>query len=217
MRAGQQNLVLTGHSRYILNAPWAIYLSRIFLMLRYHVKVTVTLSVFMCVQTCLQMSTFICFYYTIKKAAQLLYICPYSPFSESSPPYSHNHAWRPKAGRGSDISERRPFGVARMQSIIQAGYGVVHCIRANVNMIPYPMCNSSYVVIPFGSQYYKGKGTVWNGLRQQLFCCSHWSQYSKPDMLVCQIRHTCCILRYQGLRLYSGVIYYTNRKKGFCM
>lgn len=48
----------------------------------------------------------------------------------------------------SDISEERPFGLARMQSIIQAGYGVVHCIRANVNMIPYPMWNSSYVVIP---------------------------------------------------------------------
>ena len=169
MRAGQQDLALTGHSRYILDAPWAIYLSRIFLMLRYHVKVTVTLSVFMCAQACLQMSTFICFYYTIKKSCTITVHLPVQLFSESSPPISHNSTWKPKAGRGSDISERRPFGVARMQSIIQAGYGVVHCISANVNMIPYPMCNSSYVVIPFGSQYYEGKGAVWNGLRQQLF------------------------------------------------
>lgn len=48
----------------------------------------------------------------------------------------------------SDISEKRRYGLARMQSIIQAGYGVVLCIKANMNLIHYPMCNGSYVVIP---------------------------------------------------------------------
>lgn len=50
--------------------------------------------------------------------------------------------------QGSDISEVWPFGLAKMQSIIQAGYGGAHCVRANVNMIPYPVWNSSYVVVP---------------------------------------------------------------------
>lgn len=94
----------------------------------------------MCVQACPHMSYFCQCLLHHKTVAQLLYIR--NLFLEA------HHAWEPKGREGSDIGEKRLFGFARMQSMIQAGYGVVYCIRANVNMIPYPMCNSSYVVIP---------------------------------------------------------------------
>lgn len=57
----------------------------------------------------------------------------------------------------------------------------------------------------------QGKGTVWNGLRQQLSCCSHWRQ-SKPDMLICQVLHTYSILRYSNCNFVEGYLLYEMKK-----
>lgn len=115
--------------------------------------VTAAISVLMCrpsyVHSCR------CLLYH-KGAAQLLYICHYSPFLEAHLHISTHGSRR----EGSDISEKRLFGLARTQSIVQAGYGVVHCTRANVNMIPYQMCNSGYVVIPLQANITRERNCV---------------------------------------------------------
>lgn len=104
--------------------------------------------------------------------------------------------------QGTDISKEQPFGLARMQSIIQAGCSVVHCIGANVNMIPYPMWNSSYViVVPLRA----------NNTRERKQCEIDWDNSFIVVTIVASITSRVCWFA------KSGTIQYVKAQDwGFC-
>lgn len=95
--------------------------------------------------------------------------------------------------RESDISEKRVFGLARMQSIMWAGCAVVHHVRANVNMIPHPMCNSSYVVILPQANITRER--KWAETTASFFVAPCRSQYCRPAVFTCQTQQTYATLR----------------------
>lgn len=152
-------------------------------------KVTMTLSVFMCVgmPMCPLCHCLLC----PKEATQLLFICPYSSFLETPLPSVWPHTGA-EGEQDSDISKEQPFGLARMQSIIQAGYGVVHCIRANVNMIPYPVWNSSYVAVPLQA----------NITRERKQCEIHWDNSFIVVTIVASITSRVCWFAKSGTIQY---------------